>query len=133
MKNAIETKNIVIFDGECGICQKLKQYAEKKDVHRHLKFIPYQDNNLSMWAPEVTRQMASENLFLIKSDEETYIGSKAIFTIMKMLPGIPKLLGYLFSLPFLLLPSQWIYKKVAKNRGRISEKLRMNKCLINED
>jgi len=133
MKNKFESKNIVIFDGECGICQKLKKYAEKKDIHHRLTFIPYQSDNLSTSTLGLTREMASNTLFLIKSDKETYTGAKAIFTIVKMLPGISKLLGYVLSLPFFHLPSEWIYKKVAKNRNRISEKLGLNKCLINED
>lgn len=133
MKNEFESKNIVIFDAECGICQKLKQFAQKKDIHQLLTFIPYQSDNLSTFTPEITREMASNTLFLIKSDKETYTGAKAIFTIMKMFPGISKLLGYVLSLPFFHLTSEWIYKKVAKNRDRISEKLGLDKCLINED
>lgn len=127
MKNA---HGIVIYDGACGVCQALREWAERRDQHRRLTFIPYQAPDLERLVPGLTREVASQALYFVREDGWRFRGARAAFEVMKRWPGAWGWLGRLLALP----PFHWLaepfYRLFARHRGRVSRWLGLEACAL---
>ncbi len=118
----------VIYDSDCGICTKLValcsphlseySWVSSLDIDSVNKLIP------------MNMQHKLSSSVCLHYEDKTIWGSQAI---LKMLGDI--WVGFsaierLFSLPILSLLSETIYMGISRNRGRISQFLRLNQCEI---
>src|SRR5262245_43489513 len=110
--------DIVIFDGDCGICNATREWSEARDIHKHLKFVPFQTANLGAISPGLTDDMASRMAWLITVDGVRVGGARAVFTILSRLPGIWKIVGTIGAFPLFSLICEPFYRIVARNRSR---------------
>jgi predicted DCC family thiol-disulfide oxidoreductase YuxK len=123
---------IIIYDGDCGICQRSVQFALKRsrsqpDVLANQKLAQF---------PELSfiPQKLAEKQVLWFDGEKLYAGSRAIAEIFKTMSGLWPTLGFLINLPGLRNVSQLIYLKIAGRRHKISELLYGKACEIpNQD
>lgn len=117
----------VIFDGQCGACLALKQRAEKYDTRQKLEFIPSPAADLKSISPGLSQEMASEALYFVAEDGRIFRESRAVFEVMKRLPGLWGGLGRVLSLPGITLLADPFYRLFARHRHRISRQLRLEK------
>ena len=110
----------IIFDGECDICTNLKGFAETHTEGENLDFIPFQSDQLTDYAPKLSMDQASQTLHVITEDGQYLIGTRAVFEIMRQLPGFWGLIGKILQLQ----PFYWVaepfYRLFAKHRHKFS-------------
>ena len=118
LREALDGKSLVLYDGVCGLCNKTVQFTLKRDKANRFRFAPLQG-----WlAGQILRRhgLNSEDLntvFVVErplqEGEKLYKKSKAVFTILNGIGGAWKLVSWMRALPL-----NWAYDFVARNRYR---------------
>lgn len=121
---------LVLYDGECGICQATRRWAEQRDRLGHLCFVPYQHADLEALAPGLSPDMAARAIYAIAPEGQRYRGARAVFMILRRLPGVWGVVGAVGALPPLSLLAEPFYRLVARHRAAISRRLRMAQCQL---
>lgn len=119
------SKGQVIFDRECGACRALKARAEKYDTRQKLEFIPFQAAELESVSPGLSQEMASEALYFVAEDGCIFRESRAVFEVMKRLPGLLGVMGRVLSLPGITTLADPFYRLFARHRHSISKQLKL--------
>ena len=117
---------IVFFDADCGFCTWCVAKIMSYDKREVLFFSPLEGEMakklLSAWKknnPDV------DSLVYVEDGFEPLFYSKAIFCILWQIGGIWTVFGLLSFLPrFFLLPFDFVYRIIAKNRKKA--------CLISD-
>jgi len=128
--NTNAQKHIVIFDGECGVCQFFKEKAESRDFNQQLKFIPFQTADLGNLSPGLSEEMAAKSIYFIHISGERFQGAEAFFEVMKRLKGIWSILGRIFALPLFAYIAEPFYRIFARNRMHISRWFGLQHCAV---
>jgi predicted DCC family thiol-disulfide oxidoreductase YuxK len=118
----------LIFDGDCGICTKLSQYAEKK-FKADIEVYPYQFKSNDELPFDIEHKLAAITVIFVKEDRY-FVRSRAVFEAMKYMPGIWTIPAYLFANKIFAFLFDPIYKIIAKNRGKISRMFGLDACKI---
>jgi predicted DCC family thiol-disulfide oxidoreductase YuxK len=113
---------IVLYDGVCGLCNRLTQFLLKRDVHDRLRFASLQSD----FAAKVLRRHGLDSSDLdtvcVIEDYETpnervLIRSDAILAVVGELGGFWRIAGMGKMLPRPI--RDGLYKLVARNRYRV--------------
>jgi predicted DCC family thiol-disulfide oxidoreductase YuxK len=120
----------VLFDGDCGVCRALKQFAERHNTTGCLTFTPFQTTDLDNLSSGLTREMVGQALYFIRADGQRFRGARAVFETMKRLPDLWGLVGAILSLPLLSWLAEPFYRLFARRRARISQVLGLDRCQI---
>ncbi|MFN3325480.1 MAG: DCC1-like thiol-disulfide oxidoreductase family protein [Bryobacteraceae bacterium] len=128
----------VFFDGDCGICRKIKRLFERFDYDRLFVWIPYQTGGALQYG--ITMEAAQQRLQLVE-DKRTYNGFGAFkimllrypatyFVIALLLAGPPDsyanyrragaLLIIAFFFPLFSRVGDAVYDLVARNRRKLT-------------
>ncbi len=110
----------IIYDGECPVCLSLKQVAESKNSSEPLEFIPYQAESFTERSEGLTRQQASQALYVITKDGSQTRGARAVFDVMKSLPGFWRVAGKILSFPPLAWLAEPAYRLFARHRHKMT-------------
>ncbi len=111
----------IIYDGECPVCLSLKEFAETRDPEGTFEFVPFQVENLAEHAEGLTRQETSQALYAITEDGNQTRGARAVFEMMKFLPGFWGVAGKILSIPPLAWLAEPAYGLFARHRHKISQ------------
>lgn len=124
---------IVIYDGECGVCQALKHWLERRDAQHCLKLIPYQIAQGEEVASFVPLDQMKEALFLISEKGKVYRGAQALLELLKRLTGFWKGVGIIFTFLPLSLLLEPFYRLFARYRRPLSKilGLKNQSCRLN--
>jgi predicted DCC family thiol-disulfide oxidoreductase YuxK len=122
------SRDSVIFDGDCGVCMALKDWVVGRDTAGNLEFIAFQTGNLEGVSPGLTPELASQALYFVGRDGRRFRGARAVFETMRRLPGLWGALGTVFSFPLLSFMAEPFYYLFARNRGRFSLWLGLDRC-----
>jgi acetyl esterase len=120
----------VIYDGDCGVCVVLKDWVAGRDTAGNLEFITFQTGNLEEISPGLTPELASQALYLVGRDGRRFRGARAVFETMRRLLGLWGALGTVLSFPPLSFMAEPFYYLFARNRGRFSHWLGLDRCGI---
>lgn len=128
-----ESNPIVLYDGVCGLCNRLVQFILKRDVHDRFRFASLQ----SGFAEAVLKRHGADShdldtFYLVidheQPGERVLMRSDAILHVVKTLGGVWKLAGVGRLLPRAL--RDWMYSVVARNRYRVFGKY--ESCMLPE-
>ena len=124
-------KDILIFDGDCGICIFTAEFIKKR-VHKYsLEIKPYQILDLKNIHSDLDEDMTSKSVYFYKNNKkQIYSKSKAVFLALKKMNGLYKIMGYLLDNPLFVFIFNPIYNIVARNRTKISKMFGLNACNI---
>ena len=124
-------QDTMLFDGDCGICTKSAQLAEKLDTDNLLQVIPYFDFSESeLAAYGLTYADCTEYLRVVTKDGRVYSAANAVnYCGLKLWPLSP-LFALLHLFPFILPFEAIVYDLVARNRTKISGMLGLNACTV---
>jgi len=129
----VESNPIVLYDGICGLCNRLVQFLLKRDTHDRFRFASLQSefaNNL------LTHHGLDPNdldtVYVVKdygqSDERLLARSDAVLFMLTQLGGFWQVACLARALPGALRDA--VYKVVARNRYRIFGKY--ESCMLPE-
>lgn len=127
-----EYRAFVIFDGECGVCNKTVGYLQSRDLARSFTFVPYQSADLPTISPGLTSSMATQAVFVVEPHGRRYRGARGMFAVLRRLSGIWGVVGKVWFLPPLSLIAEPFYWLFARNRRTISRWLGLAGCPIPE-
>ena len=111
----------VIYDGDCGFCQRVVDLIKKFDWLRKFDFIPFQNEEVFKDFNELTSEMCQKEIFLCKINKNgrKYFPGYDAFKMMTLFVPITMLFSWFFFLPGVVQLGRIVYKIVAKNRHRI--------------
>ncbi len=123
--------DLLIFDGDCGICTTTAEYIKKRSNESFIKVKPYQVLNLNEIHNELNAVKTSKSVYFYEvNTSRIYSKSKAVFMALKKMNGVYKVMGYLLDNPLFVFISNPIYNLIAKNRTKISKLFGLNACKI---
>jgi len=117
---------IIIFDGECNLCNASVNFIMKRDKQALFSFAPLQSDisQLLMYKYKID-DLDADTIVLIKN-KTSYQRAEAIFEICKDLDGLWFLLRIFRVLPSSL--NDFLYRFIAKNRYKILGK--RSECML---
>jgi predicted DCC family thiol-disulfide oxidoreductase YuxK len=128
-----ESNPIVLYDGVCGLCNRLVQFLLKHDTHDRFRFASLQSDFVS----HLLRRHGADphdldTVYVVKDydqpEESLLARSNAVLYMLDQLGGVWKLagVGRVLPKPF----RDWVYNIVARNRYRVFGK--HESCLLPE-
>ena len=119
-------ENYVIFDGECGFCNKTVMFLAKKDLHNKFVFISnvsYEGKRI-LGSDPLLQSTIQDSIIIIAEDGKTYTRERAFLFFFKQIPKLRLHYYILKGMPF----KNWLYRIVAKIRQKLPVK---NSCAFN--
>lgn len=109
----INLDKIVLFDGECNLCDRTVQFIIKRDKKESFRFASIQSSigQSLLNKLEVPNDI---NSFILIDENKSYIKSTAALRVCKELRGVWKLLYIFIFIPRPL--RDMLYTLIAKNR-----------------
>ena len=116
----------VIFDGECGFCQRAIKLGKRLDWLHRMGWRARSEPGLKETFPQLSDEETQRRMVSIRQDGKAYGGFFAVRDIMVHLPltFVPALILYVPGMSRLGVP---VYKWIAKNRHHFGGKLE-NSC-----
>lgn len=109
----------VLYDGDCGFCNRSVAFILKHEKNAHLHFAAIQSSFTQELFSRNGWEAPNLSTFYCIEDEVKYERSSAGFEVMKYLKA-----PYSWLRVFRFLPrpfTDWVYNQVAKRRQRISK------------
>lgn len=113
------TPAILIFDGECGLCQGGKRWVEARALPGMFEFLPCQADERKRRFPTMPEATCLEAMQLVLPDGQILSGTAAIPEILGRLRGW-RWAMLLFRMPGVALLAPRVYAWVARHRYTIS-------------
>jgi predicted DCC family thiol-disulfide oxidoreductase YuxK len=124
---------IVLYDGVCGLCNRLVQFLLKRDTHDRFRFASLQSEFAHhLLAAHGADPHDLDTVYVVKDygqpDESLLARSDAVLYMLKQLDGLWKWAGIGRVLPKALRDA--VYRHVARNRYRVFGKY--ESCMLPE-
>lgn len=114
----------LLYDADCGLCEKIAKWVTPILAKRHIAVIPLQ----TAWVIEklgLPMEALLANMRYLSKDGEHLEGGDAYRFCMKRIWWVMPF-GYLVSLPLFKQIFDWCYRKFANNRYRFSKTCGLN-------
>jgi predicted DCC family thiol-disulfide oxidoreductase YuxK len=122
---------IIIYDGECGICNYFAGWVAKNSSANVFETIPYKKVDFNTLPEGYTPELAMETVLLVeRSTQRVYSKAKAVFIILRHTKGLWKIIGRLFANKFSSTLFNPLYSFIARNRSKISRIFGLQNCRI---
>jgi predicted DCC family thiol-disulfide oxidoreductase YuxK len=109
-------KPLLLFDGDCGFCRKWVGRWKALTGDRVL-YEPYQE--AASRFPEIDPRRFTQSVQLVQPDGEVLQGAEAVFKSLESVIYLRWLTWSYGRVPGFAGLSEWFYRKVAENRGRV--------------
>src|SRR2546426_652421 len=117
------TRPTLIYDGECGFCQRSVDLLRRWDREHRIALVPFQDEArvaafdvpLPALAPANTRPSAAMHLVLPPPDGRVFAGADAVPQLLRLLPG-KRWLAWGFHIPGVPPLARRLYAWIARRR-----------------
>jgi predicted DCC family thiol-disulfide oxidoreductase YuxK len=104
----------LIYDGECGFCQRAVDLVRRRDRERRLALIPFQDQ-ARVAAFGIPLPALAAAMHLLLPDGRVFAGADAAPEILRLLPRW-RWLAWLFRVPGVLPAARRVYGWIARRR-----------------
>jgi predicted DCC family thiol-disulfide oxidoreductase YuxK len=121
---------LILFDGPCGLCNRLVQFIQKRDPHGRFEFAPLQSPTGKQQLEDLKVDPAIDSVIVIEA-EKVYTKSAAVCRIAVELPDPWPLLGSVIFLPEPLRDS--LYDWIAANRKKWFGEVPGDSCELKND
>jgi predicted DCC family thiol-disulfide oxidoreductase YuxK len=113
-----QDKPIIIYDGECRMCQSAVRFLKTKDDPVGFVFISSSGNQSDqlLHAHHISKELTNKSVILIEKDR-VYIKSTAVIRAMQKRGGIWRLAGLLRIIPEFI--RNLVYDLIAKYRKKL--------------
>ena len=111
----------LIFDGDCGMCQRAARWVDHNTVPGSIELLPCQDAARPERFPSIATEDCLASMQLVTSDGRVHAGERAFPHILaQALKRRWRLLGTLLRIPGVLLLARPVYALIARNRLALS-------------
>ena len=108
------TRATLIYDGECGMCQRAVTLLRRWDREHVLRYVPFQDG-AAVAQFHIALPALAASMHLILPDGQVYAGADAVPELLRRFPG-KRWLAPLFRIPGVLPLARRIYAWIAQRR-----------------
>ncbi len=109
----------VVYDGDCGVCNKLVAALRKWDRHQELEIIPSQTPGLDIRFPWIPERAFMDSMQLVRAaDGRTWEGAAAVEQLLDVLPR-GRWIAWTFRIPLVRGIAERLYRWFARNRYRM--------------
>lgn len=125
-------RSFILFDGDCGICQRVIRFFKRRDQARAFDFIDFRSlTEDQLLALGTTQQDCALELQAIRPDGSRVSGAVAMnFIIETLYPAVGRLIALTVALPFALRIESAAYRYFARHRRRVSLLFGFRQCSI---
>ncbi|RMB60514.1 thiol-disulfide oxidoreductase DCC family protein [Dokdonia sinensis] len=114
MKELLEDKKIILFDGVCNLCNSSITFVIKKDRKDLFRYAPLQSEAGQFLTQKHKIDPTETDSIILVEGERASIKSTAALRVARHLKGAyPLLFGFMIIPNFI---RNWVYDYVAKNR-----------------
>ena len=124
----VTTERLILYDGDCGLCNAWVDFVLKQDKHKRFKFAPFQSEVAKVI--DLDAAVNLESIVYVRSGRK-YSKSGAALRILRDLGGIWLITWIFWFIPFFI--RDLIYVLIAKNRYRIFGKTTSCRIVNPED
>lgn len=111
-------KPTLIYDGDCGFCNRVADAVRRLDRRARLAVLPWQTPGLLEHAG-LTAAQCTEAVWLVHPDGRQYRAAAAANQTLRELGGLWRALSYLYAVPGIQQLEDAAYQWVARNRHRL--------------
>jgi predicted DCC family thiol-disulfide oxidoreductase YuxK len=112
---------LILYDGDCGFCDRSVQWLLEHDREQRFCFAPLQgETAAALRGRHASIPEDLDTMVLVRTEddtEEVLLRSAAVFGVASELPGIWSFMGWLRVFPSGLM--DWLYRAIAAVRYRI--------------
>ncbi len=108
-----------IYDGECGFCLGWVGWVRRNDTFNRIEFLPWQSPETFQRFPQLPKEEVPSAGFVVFPSGQFFRGSDAAPHLLKVLPKWRWLASF-FAIPGIPPVARWVYKRIARNRHRLS-------------
>jgi predicted DCC family thiol-disulfide oxidoreductase YuxK len=124
---------VILYDGLCGLCNRLNQFLLKRDKHDRLRFASLQsDFSRSLLTRHGRNTTDLDTVYLVvdcgRPSERLFERSDAIIEVLSVIGGVWKLMTIAKLLPKFM--RDLLYDLIARNRYRVFGK--SESCMLPE-
>lgn len=117
-----ENQHLLIYDGECGICDRIVRFLVKVDKKDLFQFTPLKGKTAERVLVDLPDRYREEDTLVLvenwkSSKKRFYILGKGTLRIFWLLGGWWSLIGWVSFLPSFLY--DWMYRLFARHRKRL--------------
>ena len=123
---ATQGKDVMVFDGECVLCNGWVQFALKFDRHERLHFVIAQSELGEMMFEKLGLKSDDYDTFILIHDGQVHTSLDGLFAMFKILGWPWRVFNIGRILPKVV--KDWAYQRVARNRYKIFG--RRDTCMI---
>lgn len=105
---------IILYDGECRLCNGLIWYILRHDKEKKFYFAPYQSKTGHILTNFFWIKKELPNSIIYISHGCVSIKSEAILKILKVMGGFYRIFNIFTIIPVQI--RDWVYDRIAKNR-----------------
>lgn len=114
-----ENQHLLIYDGECGICDRIVRFLVKADKKRLFQFAPLNGITAEKVLKDLPEKYRGEDTLVLVENWNTpqkkfYILGKGTLRIFWILGGLWGLIGWISFLPGCFY--DWMYRLFARHR-----------------
>ena len=109
------SRPILFYDGECGLCDRTVQWMLKRDPHHTIDFAPLQGSTYA--AIPIPDKPAELGTVVLYDEEGLHIRSNAILRALRGIGGVWRALAAIASV-FPIALRDWVYNFIARRRLR---------------
>jgi predicted DCC family thiol-disulfide oxidoreductase YuxK len=111
--------DVVIYDGQCGLCRGTTRMLKHLDGRCRLAFLPLDDPQTGMRYPDLSHEELLKHVYVVEPGGQQHRGAEAVRYVSRRLPAL-WLLALLMYLPGTMPLWRWLYDAVSKRRYRLS-------------
>jgi predicted DCC family thiol-disulfide oxidoreductase YuxK len=128
-----DVKDYLLFDGDCGICSRSAEIAEKIDGRDRFVIAPYQmypESELQRFGLDYG--LCNRKMRVITRKCRVYSGAFGINYFLWQYFPWSLLVALIYLAPIFLIGELIVYRLVARYRHRISAMLGLRACLVKQ-
>lgn len=118
---------VVIYDGNCGFCQKQIARIRRWDRNSVFEFVPSQETRLIERFPQLAEEDFNTGLRLIDPSGRVHVGADGTYQIARRLPFWRHIV-WLYRVPGLTTICRAAYRWIAANRQSLGGTCVGNQC-----
>ena len=109
----------VLYDANCGLCSRIRRWAEGQPAFVELEFIAAGSSRAARWFPSLVRADHLEELLVVSDDGAVYAGDTSWIMVLYALEAYREW-AIRLSRPWLLPHARVAFKVLSDNRKRVS-------------
>ncbi len=119
---------IIVFDGDCNLCNRAVNFIIKRDPAERFAFVPLESSYGQFLVEKFDLQDQSQSTLLFIDNDKCAIRSDAVLFVAAHLSGGWPLLRFFRIIPRSI--RDWFYDGIARNRYKLFG--RSDKCLVTD-